>query len=183
MDGSAAMKYLAEVNGQSFQVTIEDGGRVVVGDRAFSVDLQDIDEQALFSLLIDHESYELVVDEGQDGYRVLLLGEMYEVAVEDDRPRRTRRRVSRPAVSSGSRPFDTLSAAQGACVVRAPMPGLVVQIPVSVGQEVAAGDVLVVLESMKMENELPAPRGGVVRVVHVSVGDTPRLDEPLVTLS
>jgi biotin carboxyl carrier protein len=194
MDGSAAMKYLAEVNGQSFQVTIEDGGRVVVGDRAFSVDLQDIDEQALFSLLMDHQSYELVVDEGQGGYRVLLLGEMYEVAVEDDRPRRTGRRVSRPAVSSGSRPFDTPSAtqdrpfgssaaAQGDRVVRAPMPGLVVQVPVSVGQEVAVGDVLVVLESMKMENELPAPRGGVVRAIHVSVGDTPRLDEPLVTLS
>jgi biotin carboxyl carrier protein len=179
MDGNAAMKYLAEVNGQSFQVTIEDGGRIVVGDRAFAVDLQDIDEQALFSLLIDHKSYELVVDEGQDGYRVLLLGEMYKVAVEDDRPRRTRR-ASRPAAPFDARPFD---GAQDDRVVRAPMPGLVVQVPVSVGQEVAAGEVLVVLESMKMENELPAPRGGVVRAVHVSVGDTPRLDEPLVTLS
>jgi biotin carboxyl carrier protein len=63
------------------------------------------------------------------------------------------------------------------------MPGLVVQVPVSVGQEVSAGQVLVVLESMKMENELPAPRQGVVKAIHISVGDTPSLDEPLVTLA
>ena len=172
MDGDAEMKYLTKVNDQSFQVTVEDGGRIVVGDRSFSVDLQDIDEQALFSLLVDHESYELVVDEQQDNYRVLLWGEMYEVAVEDDRPRRAKTRTPRPAVSLDDE-----------CVVRAPMPGLVVQVTVSVGRDVAAGEVLVVLESMKMENELSAPRRGVVKAIHVAVGDTPSLDEPLVTLA
>ena len=177
------MKYLTKVDGQSFEVTIKDDGRIVVGDRTFSVDLKGIDEQALFSLLIDHESYELVMDEGRAGYRVLFLGEMYEVAVESDQPRRTRRREPRPMASSDDEPFGTPSATRGKCVVRAPMPGLVVQVSVSVGQEVSAGQVLVVLESMKMENELPAPRQGVVKAIHVSVGDTPSLDEPLVTLA
>jgi len=165
------MKYLTKVNGQSFQVTVEDGGRIVVDDQAFSVDLQDIDDGALFSLLVDHESYELVVDEQGDGYRVLLLGEMYEVAVEDSQRRRTKARGTRLAVS----PDDE-------CVVRAPMPGLIVQVLVSTGQDVSAGEVLVILESMKMENELLAPRQGTVKAIHVAVGDTPNLDEPLVTL-
>ncbi|UCC63033.1 MAG: biotin/lipoyl-binding protein [Anaerolineae bacterium] len=165
------MKYLARVKNQGFQVTVEDDGQVVVGDRAFSVDLKSIDEGALFSLLIDHESYELVVDEGQDGYRLLLWGETYEVAVEDAQPRQVKTRKPLSPASSGDE-----------CVVRAPMPGLVVQVPVSAGQEVSAGEVLVVLESMKMENELLAPRQGIVKAIHVAAGDTSRLDEPLVTL-
>ena len=166
------MRYLTTVDGQSFQVTVEDDGRIiVVGDQAFGVDLRDIDEQALFSLLIDHESYELVVDEHQDGYRVLLWGEMYEVSVEEGQPHRTRRRKPRPGVFPGDE-----------CVVCAPMPGLVTQVLVSVGQQVAAGEVLVILESMKMENELLAPRQGTVKTIHVTPGDTPGLDEPLVTL-
>jgi biotin carboxyl carrier protein len=165
------MKYLTRANGQTFEVTVEDAGQVKVGDQAFSVNLKAIDEQVLFSLLIDHESYELVVDQYQDGFRVSLCGEMYEVAVEDLQRPRDRTRESRQAVSL-----------DGEQVVRAPMPGLVVQVPISEGQEVAAGDVLIVLESMKMENELLSPRGGIVKTIHAAVGDTPSLDESLVTL-
>jgi biotin carboxyl carrier protein len=165
------MKYLTRVNGQAFEVKTEDDGRITVGDQTFSVDLEAIDEQTLFSLLIDHKSYELIVDQQQDSFRILLWGEMYEVTVDDDRPRRTRARKPRPAVP-----------ADGECVVRTPIPGLVVQIPVSVGQQVSAGEVLVILESMKMENELLAPRQGIVKAVHVAVGHTPNLGEPLVTL-
>lgn len=165
------MKYLTKANEQTFEVAVEEGGQITVDDQTFSVDMQDIDGQALFSLLIDHESYELVVDEGEDGFRVLLWGEMYEVAVEDGQSLRRRRR----------QPYQT-APSDGECIVRAPMPGLVVQVPVSVGQEVSAGEVLVILESMKMENELLAPRRGVVKAVHAAVGDTPNLDEPLITL-
>lgn len=165
------MKYVTRADRQAFEITIENDKRVAVGDRLFSVDMQAIEGQALFSLLIDHESYELVVDEHQDGFRVLLGGEMYEVMVEDSQPRRTRTKKSWPVDSP-----------DGECIVRAPMPGLVVQIPVSVSQQVSAGQVLVVLESMKMENELLAPRQGVVKAIHVAVGDTPGLDELLITL-
>jgi biotin carboxyl carrier protein len=165
------MKYVTTANRQVFDIAIEDDKRIAVGDQSFSVDMQAIDGQALFSLLIDHESYELVVDEYEDGFRVLLWGELYEVSVENGRAHRTR--------TDGSRSVDS---PDGECVVRAPMPGLVVQIPVSASQGVSAGEILVVLESMKMENELLAPREGVVKAVHVTVGDTPGLDEPLVTL-
>ena len=166
------MKYVTTANRQAFDIAIEDEKRIAVGDQSFSVDMQAIGDQALFSLLIDHESYELVVDEHQDGFHVLLWGEMYEVIVEDGRrPRRARAEKSGPADSP-----------DGECTVCAPMPGLVVHIPVSVSQQVSAGQVLVVLESMKMENELLAPRQGVVKAVHAAVGDTPSLDEPLITL-
>jgi biotin carboxyl carrier protein len=165
------MKYLTKAKGQTFEVTVKDDGRISLGDQSFSVDMRAIDGEVLLSLLIDHESYELVVDQDEAGFRVLLWGEMYEVAVEDSLPHRARRK----------RPRQT-EAVDDECVVRAPMPGLVVQVPVSEGQEVAAGEVLVVLESMKMENELLAPRPGVVKTVHVTAGETPSLDEPLITL-
>jgi biotin carboxyl carrier protein len=165
------MKYVARANRQTFEVEIEDEGRVAVGDQSFVVDMQAIEEQTLFSLLIDHESYELVVDEHQDSFRMLLWGEMYEVTVEDSQPRRTRTKKPWPADST-----------DGECIVRTPLPGLVVQILVSVSQQVSAGEVLVILESMKMENELLAPRQGVVKAIHVAIGDTPNLDEPLITL-
>ena len=56
--------------------------------------------------------------------------------------------------------------------IKAPMPGLVVTVPVEEGQEVKEGDVLLILESMKMQNELKAPRDGVVGKVLVSPGDS-----------
>jgi biotin carboxyl carrier protein len=57
-------------------------------------------------------------------------------------------------------------------MLRAPMPGLIVAVPVEDGQKVSRGDVLVILESMKMQNELKAPRDGVVGRIRVHAGDS-----------
>ncbi|HEX9393001.1 MAG TPA: biotin/lipoyl-containing protein, partial [Gemmatimonadales bacterium] len=67
-------------------------------------------------------------------------------------------------------------------VVKAPMPGLVVRVEVQEGQRVEAGAGLVVVEAMKMENELRATRAGVVSRVHVKAGQTVDRGVPLVTL-
>ena len=66
--------------------------------------------------------------------------------------------------------------------VRALLPGKVIGIRVSVGQKVNAGDVLVLLEAMKMENELTSPRDGIVREISVAEGESVELDQVLVTL-
>ena len=63
------------------------------------------------------------------------------------------------------------------------MPGLVVRVEVAVGQRVEPGAGLVVVEAMKMENELRAPRAGVVREVHVAAGQAVERGAPLVTLA
>ena len=70
----------------------------------------------------------------------------------------------------------------GAGPVVAPMPGLVVRVRVTQGQRVDAGAGLVVVEAMKMENELRAPRGGVVTAVYVAPGATVEKGQPLVTI-
>src|SRR6266853_1523136 len=73
--------------------------------------------------------------------------------------------------------------APGGGTVRAPMPGLVVRIEVAEGQQVDAGAGLVVVEAMKMENELRAPRPGTVQTVHVAVGQAVEKGASLVTLA
>jgi propionyl-CoA carboxylase alpha chain len=63
------------------------------------------------------------------------------------------------------------------------MPGVVVDVPVTVGQEVAKGKTVVVLESMKMQNELKAPRDGTIHAVRVAKGDKVDLNAVLVTIT
>lgn len=71
---------------------------------------------------------------------------------------------------------------EGAETVNAPMPGNIVAVKVSVGQNVEAGDVLCVLEAMKMENEIMAPKAGRVVAVSTSAGATVNTGDPLVSL-
>lgn len=72
--------------------------------------------------------------------------------------------------------------AEGETTVNSPMPGNVYSVNCEAGQSVAAGTVLVVLEAMKMEVEVPAPVAGTVKTIHVGKGDIVNTDQPLVTL-
>ena len=72
---------------------------------------------------------------------------------------------------------------QGAVAVKAPMPGTIMKINVSAGQAVKKGDVLCVLEAMKMENDIPAPADGVVASVNVQKGASVNSGDILVTLN
>jgi len=164
------MKYVATVKGQTFTIEITPEERVLVGDRAHRVDLQSIDAGFLYSLLIDNNSYEVLIEDRTGEYRVLLLGELYTIEVEDDLRRQIARR--RP----------TRAKPLGRTAVKAPMPGLVVAVQVVEGEEVSAGDVLVVLESMKMENEVRAPRDGRVNRVQVCPMETVEKEQTLVVL-
>lgn len=84
---------------------------------------------------------------------------------------------------SASAVFEHEAQASGDAVARAPMPGAVVAVRVALGQQVAEGDVLVVIESMKLETSIAAPRAGVVEMLHVAVGQTFDRDAALVTLA
>jgi len=72
---------------------------------------------------------------------------------------------------------------QGAVAVKAPMPGTIMKVNVTAGQAVKKGDVLCVLEAMKMENDISAPQDGVVASVNVQKGASVQGEEVLVTLN
>ncbi|MEG2536518.1 MAG: biotin/lipoyl-containing protein [Hydrogenoanaerobacterium sp.] len=73
--------------------------------------------------------------------------------------------------------------AAGAEKINSPMPGTIVKVNVAAGQAVKKGDVLVVLEAMKMENDIMSPRDGTVAGVHVTQGAAVNSNDPLVSLS
>ena len=74
------------------------------------------------------------------------------------------------------------AAGAGEQSVDAPMPGKIIEVKVSVGQAVKAGDTLLILEAMKMQNEIAAPADGTVKAVNVSAGQSVKVRESLVIL-
>ena len=118
-------------------------------------------------------------------YEITLNGQVYEVDVDDNRARlgavteAAPRFVERPATPLVA---SKLFTAQPGEPVLAPMPGLVIDIRVQPGQRVAAGQVLVVLEALKMENEIVSPRDAVVAEIVAVRGQTVKSGATLLTL-
>ena len=164
------MKYVATVEGQEYTVEIEHPHEVLVNGTPYAVDLASIDGTSFFSLLIGTRSYEVYVDRQKDVYYIMIEGDRYEVRVEDERLRQLR--------SLGGAKHEEA----GEAAVVAPMPGLVVAVLVEEGQHVKLGDGVVILEAMKMENEIRAPRDGVVKSVRVSPGQTVNQNDVMVQL-
>ncbi len=151
------MKYFAAVNGQEYEIEIEDG-QVLVDGEAIVVDVSQIGVPELYSILLNGHSYEVLVEEKRQEYAVTLAGQQFHVQVEDERSRRLNAGRKGPLVPTGE------------LVVKAPIPGLVVKVLVSEGEDIPEDHPLVILEAMKMENEIRSLRAGVVRSVDVVAG-------------
>jgi len=165
------MKYLATIDDRSFEIDINERGEIIVDGKRLSVDFQSVADQPVYSMLLDGKSFEANVSLQENEVEVLLRGRLFLVKVEDERQRRLRETTSIELEQVGE------------FTLTAPMPGMVVAIPVEVGQSVEKGDNLIILESMKMQNELKAPRGGEVAGIRVSSGDSVDQNQILLTLS
>ena len=88
-----------------------------------------------------------------------------------------------PAAPAAAPKAAAPAGAAGAVSVKAPMPGNILDVKVAAGASVKAGDVLVILEAMKMENEIVAPQDGTVASVNVHKGDTVNSGDVLVSMN
>ena len=88
-----------------------------------------------------------------------------------------------PAAPAAAPKAAAPAGATGAVTVKAPMPGNILDVKVAAGASVKAGDVLVILEAMKMENEIVAPQDGTVASVNVNKGDTVNSGDVLVSMN
>ena len=164
------MRYIATIDEREFIVEILDDQKITIDGATYSIDFESVGNQPVFSLLIDGKSYEGLIYPSDDEWQVLLHGALYTLQIEDERERRLR------AAGGGE------LAEKSEYHLKAPMPGLVVDILVDSGQAVEKGDVLVILESMKMQNELKSPRAGPVSRIRVEVGDTVAQKQTLLTV-
>ena len=163
------MRYFVTVEGRECIVEIE-SGRMSVDGIPVDAELASLPGTDRRHLRMDDRSVSLFGRLQPDGWLVELEGRGFLVRVEDERARHIR------DLASAAAPLETHRE------VRAPMPGLIVKVEVEVGQEVEEGSGLIVMEAMKMENELRADSGATVREVRVEPGQTVNRDDLLVVL-
>ena len=162
------MKYFVTIEGREFVVTL-DGDRVSVNDQSFVAHLSAIEGTPLRHLVLGDRSFTLPF-QGEGGGRWVMAfqGQNWVAEVVDERTRHIR-----SLTGSGEE-------RRGGGVLKAPMPGLVVRVDVVPGQTVPAGAGVVVLEAMKMQNELRSPADGVVSAVRVQPGQAVEKGQVLV---
>ncbi|HEX6941207.1 MAG TPA: biotin/lipoyl-containing protein [Longimicrobiales bacterium] len=153
------MRYYVTIGGRTFEVDLS-GGAATVDGQPVAAELRTVPGTPIRHLLADGRSFGLVAGRGEARgvWDLHVDGQRYAVEVVDERARAIRAMTGAGQAPQGSKP------------VRAPMPGLVVRVEVEAGQSVRAGQGVVIIEAMKMENELKAEAEGVVARVLVQQG-------------
>jgi len=164
------MKYVTTIDGREYIVDILDEHRVSVDGVTFQMDFMPVGDQPVYSLVVDGQSFDAHVYPNEDTWQVLFHGTRFTASVEDEREKRLRAALAGRVAEHED------------YHLKAPMPGMVVSIPVQEGQTIQRGEVLVVLESMKMQNELRSPRDGKVTRLRVKIGDRVELRETMLSV-
>lgn len=153
------MRYLVDVNGERVDVVLDADGVTVDGARELAY-LADVEGTPVRLVTIGGVQHRVIARRsGARGHYTLWMdGWRFDVEALDERTRAIRELSETNRGPAGPAP------------VIAPMPGLIVRVQVAVGDRVEAGQGVVVMEAMKMENELRAPAGGIVRVVNAVPG-------------
>ncbi len=163
------MDYEFVIEGQVHRVCLDDTEGEIVADvdgKRLKVDLRRISPQT-FSLMAGGQSY--LAHVAQRGRTTLVSVGADCFSLEEPE-------------ESGVSAYSSTSPAEAGGTIKAPMPGLVIKVDVSEGIEVSPGDVLAVVEAMKMEHEMRAPFRAVVKKVHVEAGRQVDAFQPLLEL-
>ena len=161
--------YHVTVNGRELSIGLDAGGRVMVNGDPLVIDVRQTSEHN-FSVIMAGESLNVLAEKKEELYNVTTAGVVHEVQVISDRDR-ILSTYARPRGSTVSR-----------LEVHAPMPALVVKVEVAVGDRVTRGSGLLVLEAMKMENEVKAHQSGRVKEIYVGAGKPVEKGELLMLL-
>ena len=166
------MKYVVDVAGRTVEVEL-DGDVVRVDGIAVHASLADLSGTPIVLLTVGSDVYRVAVSRGdaRGKYSLSLGGRRYAVEALDERTRAIRELSAATAAPSGPAPLV------------APMPGLIVRVNVAPGDSVRAGQGLIVMEAMKMENELRASAAGVVKSVRATPGTAVERGAVLVELA
>ncbi|MCA8978642.1 MAG: biotin/lipoyl-binding protein [Planctomycetes bacterium] len=165
------MKYYVNVNGTEHEVVLTERLGVLtveVDGEVLDTDYHEVDQLGQAHLLSGGKSYAVSVEGDDTRVAVTIAGHVYDIEIEDERER---------AAHAAAR-----EAAKHGGLIKAVMPGVVVELLVAVGDSVEAGQPLLILEAMKMQNEIEATAPAVVEKLHVAAGEAVAAGAPLVTL-
>jgi acetyl/propionyl-CoA carboxylase alpha subunit len=167
------MKYVVQLNDERHTVSIEPDGVQYENEPTARGELSDIEGSPVRMVKLGTHVYRVVAEkrQGRGRYTLWVDGYRFEVEALDERTRAIRDLSAANAAPTGPAP------------IIAPMPGLIVRVNVSVGDKVEAGQGIVVMEAMKMENELRATAPGTVQTIEVAAGTAVEKGALLVSLT
>ena len=164
------MKYVTTIGEREYLIDIIDDHHVNIDGVTYAMDFSPVGDQPVYSLLLNGVSYDAHVYLDEDTWQVMCHGAMFSARVEDEREKRLRAAMGGGV--SGQEEYH----------LKAPMPGMVVAVPVHEGQTIEKGEVLLILESMKMQNELRSPRAGTVARLRIRPGDRVEQKETMMSV-
>lgn len=139
-----------------------------------------------YKYTINGNKYEVIIGDITNDIATLTVnGEEFKVEIEHEKEPEKKKPVVRPAAASttsAEESSNSSAAANKANALKAPLPGVITDILVEVGQEVNVGDNIIVLEAMKMANNLQAEKSGKVTAICVKIGQSVMEDEALVVI-
>lgn len=165
------MKYFVDVNGGEHEVEVRERLGVLtvwVDGEELPVDYCEVDRQGQASLMFGERSFAVSIEGDRNQNVMTVAGRLFHVEIEDERER---------AAHAAER-----EAQKGGGLVKSVMPGIVVDVMVEVGATVEEGQALLILEAMKMQNEIRATSAGVVKVLHVKAGEAVGSGAKLITI-
>jgi acetyl/propionyl-CoA carboxylase alpha subunit len=166
------MIYYAKLRDGEKRVEIRKAGSTYFCDidgETFTADARLIDGPGVLSLIVDKKCYEAVITSSGRKMTVSTGGEEFEIEISDELEHRR--------VGGGG-----AAAEIGIEEIKAPMPGVVVALEVETGDKIAAGSPVVIVEAMKMQNEISTLAGGVVKKIMVKAGDVVESQQTLLVV-
>ncbi len=161
------MAYIVTVDDKKFKVAVEKQGKefkVKLDDKEFLVEIME-NKAGLLNLIINNKSYTVFLEDE----KISVGGEEYNIEIIDEK--------IKDLIKSG-KGFDH----KKEVVIKAPMPGLIVEVEVNPGDKVKPGQGLIIVEAMKMQNEMKTPKDGVVKQINVKKGQTVNSGDTLIII-
>lgn len=146
----------------------------------------------IFEVLLNEKAYLVEVAKiGPEGAMVTVNGTPYEVGIKNITATQAPKTMvvsepppmsAPPAAAANPKPQAAVETVGGLTTIKAPLPGLIIEVKVNIGDTVGVGDVLLIIETMKMENNITSPVAGAVKEVKVSNGESVTEGAPLIVI-
>lgn len=161
------MEYVATVNNKSFPIFVDRDREFfvfLINGTKYTLDFSSSPGSSLYSMIVGGKQYEVAIEKSENDLLIHINGEAHRVRISKELKAKAKKEK------------------KARIEVRAAMPGLIIALEVRPGQSVKKNDGLLIMEAMKMQNEVKAPRAGIVAEVHASKGSPVEKGEKLVTI-